>query len=65
VVNTPKVAATGWCFCGCGAQVPPGRHWVPSHDRKAETRIIREGWGTIADFVRAHDPSAGQAPSSQ
>jgi hypothetical protein len=46
-------------LCGCGQQTPPGRYWVPSHDRKAETRIIRERWGTIADFVRAHDPDAG------
>ena len=58
--NTPKVAATGWCFCGCGDPTPPGIYWVPSHDRKGETRIIREHWGTIVDFVRAHDPEAGK-----
>jgi hypothetical protein len=60
-VSTPK--STGWCFCGCGSTVPMGRHFVQTHDRKAESRIIREHYGSIAAFVDAHEPNAGAGPS--
>ncbi len=49
-----NVEPTGWCFCGCGQRVPPGRFFVPSHDRRAEADIIRERYGSIAGFVAAH-----------
>lgn len=42
------------CLCGCGAAVAPGRFFIASHDRRAEAQIIREQYGTIADFVLAH-----------
>lgn len=45
----------GLCYCGCGSAVGPSKYFVPSHDRKAESRVIRERYGSIAGFVAAHD----------
>ena len=56
--STPS--PTGFCFCGCGEVTAPGKHFVITHDRKAETRVIREHYGSIAAFVKAHDGRAGQ-----
>jgi hypothetical protein len=56
-----EVKPTGWCFCGCGTKVPLTRFFVSSHDRKAEARIIREQYGSVAAFVAAHDPNAGKS----
>ena len=50
---------TGVCFCGCGGATPPGKFFVQTHDRVAEARVIREHYGSIAAFVRAHDHGAG------
>ena len=48
------VTATGQCFCGCGGATKPGRFFVQTHDRVAETAVIREKYGSIAAFVVAH-----------
>ncbi len=45
---------TGSCFCGCGGAATPGRFLVQTHDRTAETAVIREKYGSIAAFVVAH-----------
>lgn len=45
---------TGRCFCGCGASTKPGRYFVPTHDRRAETKVIKQRYGSIAQFVVAH-----------
>jgi hypothetical protein len=58
----PKVPPTGWCFCGCGGATDS--HFVPGHDSHALWAIIRERWGTTADFVKDHNPSAGDPPSN-
>jgi hypothetical protein len=42
---------TGRCFCGCHGTPKPGRFFIQTHDRKAESRIIRERFGDIATFV--------------
>lgn len=48
------IQSTGACFCGCGAVTNPGRFFVQTHDRVAETAVIRERYGSIAAFVVAH-----------
>jgi hypothetical protein len=45
---------TGSCFCGCGGATKPGRYFVQTHDRVAETAVIREKYGSIAAFVVDH-----------
>lgn len=42
---------TGKCWCGCGGNGPFFR---PGHDRKAETRVIKQEYGGIPDFLEAH-----------
>ena len=48
------IEPTGKCFCGCGQVAKPGRYFVATHDRKAETKVIKDQYGSIADFVVAH-----------
>jgi hypothetical protein len=53
-------APTGSCFCGCDEAPKPGKFFVQTHDRKAESRVIRERFGNIATFVawaEAHVPA--------
>lgn len=45
---------TGICLCGCGAATAPGKFFVASHDRRAESQVIKEHYGDIAGFVLAH-----------
>jgi hypothetical protein len=49
-----RVRPTRMCFFGCGQATAKNRHFVVRHDRKAETAVIREFYGTIADFVVEH-----------
>lgn len=48
------VEPTGSCFCGCGQVTAPGRFFVATHDRRAETAVIKAVYGSIAEFVVAH-----------
>ena len=45
---------TGKCFCGCGQPTRGRSFFVPSHDRRAESKVIKAEYGTIADFLVAH-----------
>jgi hypothetical protein len=47
-------AGVGGCLCGCGEVPKLGRDFVVTHDRRAEAQVIREHYGSIASFVRAH-----------
>jgi hypothetical protein len=51
IPEIPDVRPNGSCYCGCGAITKPGKYFVQTHDRKAETRAIREYFGNIATFV--------------
>lgn len=42
----------GYCWCRCG-ETAKG-FFAPGHDRRLESRIIKEQWGSIAAFARAH-----------
>lgn len=45
---------TGFCWCGCGAETPVGSFFSPGHDKTAESRVISETYGSVADFLVAH-----------
>jgi hypothetical protein len=51
IPEIPDVRPNGSCYCGCGATTKHGKYFVVTHDRKAETRAIRERFGNIATFV--------------
>ncbi len=55
---SPELTPNGRCYCGCGGETPPGRFFVPTHDRIAEAAVLRERYGSIAAFVVHH----GYAP---
>jgi hypothetical protein len=47
----PVVRPNGTCFCGCGGTTNPRKFFVQNHDRRAESRVIKERFGSIAAFV--------------
>jgi hypothetical protein len=47
----PLVHPNGSCYCGCGETPARGKFFVVTHDRRAESRVIRERFGDIATFV--------------
>lgn len=49
-----KAERTGLCWCGCGEEVAPGRHFVANHDRKAEAALVKLEYGSIADMLAHH-----------
>jgi hypothetical protein len=61
-----QVRPTGLCFCGCGGRTAANRHFIITHDRIAETAVIREFYGSIANFVAHHRgvPVGGRRPYS-
>jgi hypothetical protein len=51
-----KAYPNGQCYCGCGTALSDRTSfWVRGHDALAAHRVIRERYGTVADFVVAHD----------
>ena len=48
------VQPTGNCFCGCGAATSAKAYFVVTHDRRAESRVIHDQYGSIAAFITAH-----------
>jgi hypothetical protein len=67
IPETPDVRSNGSCYCGCGGTTKPGKYFVITHDRKAETRVIRERFGNIATLVvwaETHMPKIEDLASS-
>lgn len=59
---------TGYCWCGCGERPKNrGSYFIASHDRKAETALIRFEYGDIARFLWAHGwvPPTAANPSGE
>ena len=56
-----KAEANGLCWCGCGEQVKAGKFFVPTHDRQAESMLLKIHYGTIANMGASH----GYATSGQ
>ena len=51
---TKQPSPTGFCWCGCGENTSPEKFFVPGHDRRAESRLIRLKWGGIPRFLEKH-----------
>lgn len=51
----PRPFPVGTCWCGCGAETPTRSLFLAGHDRIAEGLVIRAEYGSIADFLAAHD----------
>lgn len=45
------VRPTGWCLCGCGQRADPGARFLVMHDRRADSPVLRERYGTISGLV--------------
>lgn len=58
--NVDLAYPTGECYCGCGTKIPRTRFFVATHDRKAESMLIKMRYGGIADFVAQHGYGPGR-----
>jgi hypothetical protein len=45
---------TGFCWCGCGEKTPDGSYFVPGHDKRAESEVIKRIYGSVAGMVETH-----------
>jgi len=49
-----RLMPTGECWCGCGEQTPVGSFFKQGHDKRAEARLIRLVYGSVAGFLDAY-----------
>ena len=57
--TNPPPSPTGECWCGCGGDTKPGRHFLPGHDRRAESKVIKVEYGGSVQFLVAHGYGPG------
>jgi hypothetical protein len=51
----PTAYPVGRCYCGCGTELSdPRGFFVSGHDKRAEARVIRERYGNVPNFLKAH-----------
>jgi hypothetical protein len=55
----PAARPVGECWCGCGERVGVGAFFVPGHDRRAESAVIRREYGGIPQFLARHGYGPG------
>jgi hypothetical protein len=41
----------GVCMCGCGEPTDSGARFLVMHDRRADSPVLRERYGTVAGLV--------------
>ncbi len=46
------------CWCGCG-EVTDGGTFLPGHDRRAESAVIKVEYGSIKRFLEHHGYGPG------
>jgi hypothetical protein len=49
-----EVLPTGRCWCGCGEETERTSLFVSGHDKRAEARVVKEHYGSVAEFLVAH-----------
>ena len=54
-----RLIPDGKCWCGCGQDANLGRFFILSHDRWAESAIIKIHYGSIAAFLKAQGYGPG------
>lgn len=54
-----RLLPTGECWCGCGTATTEGNFWHPGHDKTAESAVILVTWGSVAEFLVAHNFGPG------
>ncbi len=47
------------CWCGCGEATNEGSAFLPGHDRRAESAVIKLRYGSIQKFVEQHGYGPG------
>lgn len=61
MAKTKRVLPTGECWDGCGTDVPRGAFFVPGHDRRADSMLIKMKYGGVAEFLAEE----GYAPAER
>jgi hypothetical protein len=54
-----KQNPTGECWSGCGRPTSARAFFVATHDRIAESAVIKAEYGSIPDFLAAHGYGPG------
>jgi hypothetical protein len=49
----PRPLPTGYCWCGCHAEISTRAFFVQGHDKVAESKVILAEYGSVADFLAA------------
>jgi hypothetical protein len=50
-VERQRLLPTGECWCGCGRETRIGAFFWSGHDKTAESRVIRDVYGSVAQFL--------------
>lgn len=48
-----RLLPTGECWDGCGQETARGSFFLPGHDRRAETAVVKVEYGGVAEFLDA------------
>ena len=51
---TENAIAIGLCWCGCGRQTKRSRMFIQTHDRKAESWLVKLRYRGIANMLASH-----------
>jgi hypothetical protein len=52
--TTTRALPTGECWCGCGTETPVGSFFAAGHDKRAESEVILNEYGSVPEFLLAH-----------
>lgn len=56
---------TGECWCGCGESTGIGAFFVPGHDKRAESAIVKVEYGTVPDLLDRHGYGPGKKNAAE
>ena len=56
---TTRLIPTGVCWCGCGGQAARGSFFLSGHDKIAESKVIRDEYGGVPEFLDKHGYAPG------
>jgi hypothetical protein len=59
IKKATRLIPTGECWCGCGSEAAIGKFFSPGHDKTAESRVIREEYGSVPEFLVEHGYQPG------
>ncbi len=53
-MSQSRLMPTGDCWCGCGERTSVGAFFVPGHDKRAESAIVKVVYGSVPELLEQH-----------